>query len=85
MARADRTDEAATLDIVERFETYEDYLDSQLTTTDMNYLGDEEMARQLVELNYTGLGNCMKREVCSSVSLFSALDLFKTIFVRLGF
>ena len=63
MARADRTDEAAALDIVERFETYEDYLDSQLTTTDMNYLGDEEMARQLVELNYTGLGNCMKREV----------------------
>ncbi len=62
MARADRTDEAAAMDIVERFETYEDYLDSQLTTTDMNYLGDEEMARQLVELNYTGLGNCMKRE-----------------------
>lgn len=64
MARTDRTDEAAALDIVERFETYEDYLDSQLTSNDMNYLGDEEMARQLVELNYTGLGNCMKREVC---------------------
>jgi hypothetical protein len=62
MARADRTDEAAALDIVERFETYEDYLDFQLTSTDVNYLGDEEMARQLVELNYTGLGNCMKRE-----------------------
>lgn len=62
MARTDRTDEAATLDIVEKFETFEDYLDSQLTGTDMNYLGDEEMARQLVELNYRGLGDCIKRE-----------------------
>lgn len=62
MSRADRSDDAATLDIVERFETYEDYLDSQLTNHDMGYLGDEEMARQLVELGYRGLGDTMRRE-----------------------
>ena len=61
-ARNDRIDENATLDIVERFETYEDYLDSQLTSNDMNYLEDEEMARQLVELGYRGLGDTIRRE-----------------------
>jgi hypothetical protein len=50
------------LDIVEQFDTYEDYLDSQLTETDMNYLEDEEMARQLVELGYRGLGDTIRRE-----------------------
>ena len=30
------------------FETYEDYLDSQITETDLYYLEDEELARQLV-------------------------------------
>jgi hypothetical protein len=29
---------------------YEDYLDSQITGTDMYYLEDMELARQLVEL-----------------------------------
>ncbi|RYH05073.1 DUF4464 domain-containing protein, partial [archaeon] len=42
--------------------TYEDYLDSQLTSHDMNYLEDEEMARQLVELGYRGLGDTIRRE-----------------------
>ena len=50
------------LDIVERFETYEDYLDSQLTPTDLAYLEDEDMARQLVELGYRGLGDTIRRE-----------------------
>jgi hypothetical protein len=63
MSRADRTDDATATDIVERFETYEDYLDSQLTAHDMNYLEDEEMARQLVELGYRGLGDTIRREV----------------------
>lgn len=52
----------ANLDVVEQFDTYEDYLDSQLTETDMNYLEDEEMARQLVELGYRGLGDTIRRE-----------------------
>ena len=52
----------ANLDIVEQFETYEDYLDSQLTETDLDYLEDEELARQLVELGYRGLGDTLRRE-----------------------
>ncbi len=63
MSKLDRADDAAALDIVERFETYEDYLDSQLTANDMGYLEDEEMARQLVELGYRGLGDTIRREV----------------------
>lgn len=62
MSRNDRVDDAATLDVVEKFETYEDYLDSQLTSNDMGYLEDEEMARQLVELGYRGLGDTIRRE-----------------------
>lgn len=57
-----RMDDVANLDVVERFETYEDYLDSQLTPNDMGYLEDEEMARQLVELGYRGLGDTIRRE-----------------------
>lgn len=63
MSRSDRADDAAGIDIAEKFETYEDYLDSQLTGHDMNYLEDEEMARQLVELGYRGLGDTIRREV----------------------
>jgi hypothetical protein len=56
-------DENSSLDIVERFDTYENYLDSQLTPADMNYLEDDEMARQLVELGYRGLGDTIRRDV----------------------
>lgn len=63
----DRVDDAAATDIVEKYETYEDYLDSQLTTHDMHYLEDEEMARQLVELGYRGLGDTIRREVCQKM------------------
>jgi hypothetical protein len=58
-----KSEDIANLDIVEKFETYEDYLDSQLTANDMGYLEDEEMARQLVELGYRGLGDTIRREV----------------------
>ena len=44
--------EAATTE----FATYEDYLDSQITKTDLYYLEDQELARQLVELGYRGSG-----------------------------
>ena len=50
--RGGSNNDEANLDVVERFDTYEDYLDSQLTATDLGYLGDEEMGRQLVELGY---------------------------------
>ncbi|XP_014679184.1 PREDICTED: uncharacterized protein C4orf22 homolog [Priapulus caudatus] len=51
------TDNALT-----EFETYEDFLDSQITPTDLYYLEDEELARQLVELGYRGTGEVLKRE-----------------------
>ncbi len=63
MGTRGRNEDLSNLDVVERFESYEDYLDSQLTANDMGYLEDEEMARQLVELGYRGLGDNMKREV----------------------
>ncbi|XP_015219600.1 cilia- and flagella-associated protein 299 [Lepisosteus oculatus] len=54
---------AAALDnIVTEFHTYEDFLDSQITSLDLYYLEDEELARQLVELGYRGSGEVLKRE-----------------------
>jgi hypothetical protein len=44
------------------FQTYEDYLDSQIKPEDMYYLGNEELARQLVELGQRGSGDTMTRE-----------------------
>jgi hypothetical protein len=35
--------------LMEEFDTYEDYLDKQITPTDLYYLEDVELARQLVE------------------------------------
>ncbi|EDV25161.1 uncharacterized protein TRIADDRAFT_25763 [Trichoplax adhaerens] len=48
--------------IVTEFNTYEDFLDSQITPMDLYYLEDEELARQLVELGYRGSGEVLKRE-----------------------
>jgi len=47
---------------LEQFASYEDYLESQISDTDMYYLQDEDMARQLVELGYRGTGETLKRE-----------------------
>merc|ERR1712072_346722 len=44
------------------YATYEDFLDSQITATDLYYLEDEELARQLVELGYRGSGEVLKRD-----------------------
>ena len=49
-------------DNVETFTTYEEYLDSQITDTDMFYLENEDLARQLVELGYRGSGDTLNRE-----------------------
>jgi hypothetical protein len=57
------------LDIVEQFDTYEDYLDSQLNDLDLFYLEDEDIGRQLVELGYRGQGDAMKREEFDSRKL----------------
>mmetsp|Transcript_14550 Transcript_14550/g.22970 ORF Transcript_14550/g.22970 Transcript_14550/m.22970 type:complete len:244 (+) Transcript_14550:88-819(+) len=53
---------ALGLDTVEQFETYEEYLDSQVTDADMYFLEDEDLARQLVELGYRGSGDTLQRE-----------------------
>ncbi|XP_041956003.1 cilia- and flagella-associated protein 299 isoform X2 [Alosa sapidissima] len=54
---------AAALDsIVTEFHSYEDFLDSQITSLDLYYLEDEELARHLVELGYRGSGEVLKRE-----------------------
>ncbi|KAF8069558.1 cfap299 [Scenedesmus sp. PABB004] len=45
-----------------RRRSYEAYLDSQITGTDMYYLEDVELARQLVELGIRGNGEVMRRE-----------------------
>lgn len=46
-------------DSIERFSTYEDYLDAQITPQDRFYLEEDELARQLVEIG------CRKGEVLS--------------------
>ncbi|XP_056424919.1 cilia- and flagella-associated protein 299 [Hyla sarda] len=53
---------AAMDGIITQFNTYEDFLDSQITSLDLFYLEDEELARQLVELGYRGSGEVLKRE-----------------------
>uniref|UniRef100_A0A4W3HHL0 Cilia- and flagella-associated protein 299 n=1 Tax=Callorhinchus milii TaxID=7868 RepID=A0A4W3HHL0_CALMI len=53
---------SAVDNIVTEFDTYEDFLDSQITSQDLFYLEDEELARQLVELGYRGTGEVLKRE-----------------------
>ncbi|XP_008691497.1 cilia- and flagella-associated protein 299 isoform X1 [Ursus americanus] len=59
----DRDEGLTALDnIVTQFNTYEDFLDSQITTVDLYYLEDEGLARQLVELGYRGTGEVVKRE-----------------------
>jgi len=46
-------------DSIDRFTSYEDYLDSQITHQDRFYLEEDELARQLVEIG------CRKGEVLS--------------------
>jgi hypothetical protein len=48
--------------VVTQFETYEEYLDSQITPKDLTYLEDEDLARALVELGYAGSGESLSRE-----------------------
>ncbi|KAI1900355.1 hypothetical protein AGOR_G00049110 [Albula goreensis] len=53
---------AALDNSIPEFQSYEDYLSSKLTASDLYYLEDEEMARQLVELGCIGGGEVLKRE-----------------------
>lgn len=62
MEEVSDTVEAPGEGLANEFETYEDYLDSQITPVDLFYLEDKELARQLVELGYRGNGETHKRE-----------------------
>lgn len=44
-----------------KYGTYEEYLDSFIQQKDMDYLGNVDVARQLVELEFIGGGNILKR------------------------
>ncbi|KAJ7519463.1 hypothetical protein O6H91_20G039500 [Diphasiastrum complanatum] len=48
--------------IIHNFNTYEDYLDSQITANDLFYLEDVDLARQLVELGYRSNAEIMTRD-----------------------
>ncbi|TPX46364.1 hypothetical protein SeMB42_g00724 [Synchytrium endobioticum] len=48
--------------VLSDFATYEDYLDAQITATDLYYLEDRELARQLVELGYRAAGEPLRRD-----------------------
>jgi len=52
-------------DSYEKFQTYEDYLDSQITAQDKFYLEQDELARQLIEIG------CRKVEVLSREQFLS--------------
>lgn len=47
---------------LENFDTYEQYLDSQMNEKDLFYLEDQELARQLIEVGYHGKGEILTRE-----------------------
>ncbi|CAG0904948.1 unnamed protein product, partial [Darwinula stevensoni] len=51
----------APRDRVQMFESYEEYLDSQVTPLDVFLLQDRELARKMVELGYRGTGDIMTR------------------------
>ncbi|XP_023211407.1 uncharacterized protein C4orf22 homolog [Centruroides sculpturatus] len=48
--------------IVITYNTYEDYLETQISEENLKYFEDEEIAKKLVELGYWGTGKALKRE-----------------------
>ena len=44
------------------FETYEEYLDDHMSSEDLFFLEDKELARQLIEIGYHGKGEILSRE-----------------------
>ena len=44
------------------YNTYEEYLDSQMNDDDLFYLEDQELARQLIEVGYHGKGEILSRD-----------------------
>ncbi|ESN90720.1 hypothetical protein HELRODRAFT_156203 [Helobdella robusta] len=56
----EKSNGAKGVDNITEFNTYEEFLDSQITSLDLYYLEDEDIARELVELGYRGNGEVLK-------------------------
>ncbi len=48
-----------------KYDTYEQYLDSQISQMDLYYLEDQDLARQLVELGEKKIECFLAHRVCS--------------------
>ena len=55
-------DEDIFNDVIADFKDYEDYLDHQLEDSEIFYLEDRELARQLIQHNCLGKGDIMSQE-----------------------
>ena len=62
MADMDDLDGEGLDDQLEKFETYEQYLDEQMDEKDLFYLEDNELARQLIEVGFHGKGEVFSRQ-----------------------
>ena len=49
-------------DQLEKYDTYEKYLDDQMDEKDLFYLEDNELARQLIEVGFHGKGEVLTRQ-----------------------
>jgi hypothetical protein len=47
---------------LEKYDTYEQYLDDKMEEKDLFYLEDVELARQLIEVGYHGKGDILQRD-----------------------
>ena len=54
---------STTAALVSQFETFEDYLDNEVTETDMDFLGSLDVARQLVGLQRSKRRGIIKRAI----------------------
>ena len=59
-------------EVVDRFETYEEYLDTFITNDDIIYLGEEEIARVIVELGYRSSGTLSREKFFQTKAELSA-------------
>ena len=66
MAAAERDE------VVDRFETYEEYLDTFISDEDMVFLGEEEIARLIVELGYRSSGTLSREKFLQTKAELSA-------------
>lgn len=59
-------------EVVDHFNTYEDYLNMFVTEEDMLYLGEEEIARLIVELGYRSSGTLSREKFFQTKAELSA-------------